>query len=74
MGFYMGPVTGQIMIALFTIIPILIRIAIITLVVIFLIKAIKYMGRKDRRESYTAYQREKTTLEDIERDLNNHKD
>lgn len=74
MGFYMGPVTGQIMIVLFTIIPILIRIAIITLVVIFLIKAIKYMSRKDRRESYTAYQREKTTLDDIERDLNNHKD
>ena len=62
---------------IFTIISavlLIVKIALPILAIVFLIKAIKYMSRKDRRESYTAYQREKTTLDDIERDLNNHKD
>lgn len=74
MGFYMGSTSGKLAIALYTLIPILVRLAIVVLVIIFLIKGIKYMSRKDRRESYTAYQREKATLDDIEQELNNRKD
>ena len=62
------------MLGLYTL-AILVTISVIPiLLAVFLVKGIKYMSRKDRRESYTAYQREKVTLDEIERELNNRKD
>ena len=70
MGYYMNPVSGQITIALLTIVPILIKLTITILAVIFLIKAIRYIDRKKHRENQEIYQREKNTLDELEKELN----
>lgn len=63
--------------AIFAIISILfqtVKIALPILAVIFLIKGIKYVNKKNSNEKYQAYQYEKKILDDLEQEINNHND
>lgn len=62
---------------IFTIISILfqtVKIALPILAIIFLIKGIKYINKKNNNEKYQAYQHEKKILDDLEQEINSHND
>ena len=62
---------------IFTIASILfqtVKIALPILAIIFLVKGIKYLNRKNNNEKYQAYQHEKKILDYLEQEINSHKD
>lgn len=52
----------------------LVKVAVIVLIAVLIIKGIKYLKRKEERETYRDYHAAQDTIDEIERELNSQKD
>lgn len=52
----------------------LVKVAVIVLIAILIIKGIKYLKRKEERETQRDYHAAQDTIDEIERELNSQKD
>lgn len=52
----------------------LVKVTVIVLIAVLIIKGIKYLKRKEERETYRDYHAAQDTIDEIERELNSQKD
>lgn len=52
----------------------LVKVAVIVLIAVMIIKGIKYLKRKEERETHRDYHAAQDTIDEIERELNSQKD
>lgn len=64
---------GGIIVNIWIIAAMLIRIAIITAIAVLIVRGIKYLKRKEERETQRDYHAAQDTIDEIERELNNRK-
>lgn len=65
---------GDFIVNIWIVAAILIRILLVAAVIVFVIKAIDYLRRKEERETQRDYHAAQDTIDEIERELNSQKD